>query len=1012
MTISQGYRDIEIWASSVTADRTAPDDATLTPTLTVADGWPASFSADDGDTPRRAVFNWILHALTSAAVDLRNHGGLLPWTNDTDVAQYGVRQVAGVLYYATVATGPSHGNVTNPAQAGQTVWRQVVGTVGAPSAPNAPSGTAVRSRVLLWEWNCPLDGGAEIAGFDFQWREQGAAEWSATITTTAPRYEQDNLSNGTAYEARVRARNSSGSSLWSNVGTGTAAGTIPAGGSTLALRADPGDSQAELDWLEPDDGGLALTGYVVQWRTANQAFSSGREQTVSAGTTTATVTGLTNGTEYFFQVRASNSAGSGTWSNEAAATPVAATAATAVPDRAAAPTGVAGQGRATWAWAAPSDNGADITGYQFRFRKTSAGSWTQRTVSAVPTRTETGLDNGSAYEAQVRATNSAGTQSQWSPSGSVTPAAAVPDQIQHVELDNVSSGIKAVWGVPEANGDAIDDYTLQVANNSSFTAATSYTVSGTTRTITGVSDGQTRYVRVRANNGAGSGQWSPTASIRRDDGVAVPDAPDAPDTPVGTAFRPLGVRWTGSLNDSNGADFTKYQLQWRLKGNSWSGNVIETSTPLFEHTVPNGSKDVEARWRAQNSAGWSEWSSTGTVRASNLLATAVPDRAAAPTGVAGQGRATWAWAAPSDNGADITGYQFRFRKTSAGSWTQRTVSAVPTRTETGLDNGSAYEAQVRATNSAGTQSQWSPSGSVTPAAAVPDQIQHVELDNVSSGIKAVWGVPEANGDAIDDYTLQVANNSSFTAATSYTVSGTTRTITGVSDGQTRYVRVRANNGAGSGQWSPTASIRRDDGVAVPDAPDAPDTPVGTAFRPLGVRWTGSLNDSNGADFTKYQLQWRLKGNSWSGNVIETSTPLFEHKVPNGSKDVEARWRAQNSDGWSEWSSTGTVTAANLLDVISDVFSVPGTWPYADISRAVAIMRFSSESATVRRYITKNGSRLTTNTPRVSGSRQPNIYYTRQTVTGLAQGDQISTSTSGGTVAGLSKDEVLIPLPLR
>ena len=50
MAIDAEFKKLTKWAA--TGDRTDPDDAALTPTLSRAEGWPSAFSADMGDTPR------------------------------------------------------------------------------------------------------------------------------------------------------------------------------------------------------------------------------------------------------------------------------------------------------------------------------------------------------------------------------------------------------------------------------------------------------------------------------------------------------------------------------------------------------------------------------------------------------------------------------------------------------------------------------------------------------------------------------------------------------------------------------------------------------------------------------------------------------------------------------------------------------------------------------------------------------------------------------------------------
>lgn len=85
-----------------------------------------------------------------------------------------------------------------------------------------------------------------------------------------------------------------------------------------------GDGQVGLSWTSGGDNGAAITDYVVQYKLS----TSGSWSTFSDGTstnTTATVTGLTNGSLYNFRVAATNVNGTGDPSSTANGTPVSAT---------------------------------------------------------------------------------------------------------------------------------------------------------------------------------------------------------------------------------------------------------------------------------------------------------------------------------------------------------------------------------------------------------------------------------------------------------------------------------------------------------------------------------------------------------------------------------------------------------------------------------------------------------------------------------------------------------------
>ena len=114
-------------------------------------------------------------------------------------------------------------------------------------------------------------------------------------------------------------------SLSGGVHTNVAPSTATAPAAPTSLAATNGDTQSVLTWTAPTDtGGAAITGYKVKYGATSGFPGNAAYISTGSTSTTYTKTGLTNGTQYSFQVAAINSVGDGTYSSTATATPAAA----------------------------------------------------------------------------------------------------------------------------------------------------------------------------------------------------------------------------------------------------------------------------------------------------------------------------------------------------------------------------------------------------------------------------------------------------------------------------------------------------------------------------------------------------------------------------------------------------------------------------------------------------------------------------------------------------------------
>ena len=164
-------------------------------------------------------------------------------------------------------------------------------------------------------------------------------------------------------------------------------------------------------------GGTPTSYTITQSTTSGGTYTTGCTVTGASGS--CVVTGLTNGTPYFFKTTATNSAGtSGLSTASSSVTPVTVPGAPTIGTAT-----IASATSVTVACTAPGSNGgATITTYTATSNPGSrTGTLTSATCSSAIT--VSGLTTGTAYTFTVTATNSAGTSVASAASNSVTPVA-------------------------------------------------------------------------------------------------------------------------------------------------------------------------------------------------------------------------------------------------------------------------------------------------------------------------------------------------------------------------------------------------------------------------------------------------------------------------------------------------------------------------------------------------------------------------------------------------------------
>ena len=780
--------------------------------------------------------------------------------------------VGGTTYYYRVKGYNTGGTSTNSGTITQATNADPAGTL------NATAATSITSTGFNLNWNA--DAGATGYKIDVSTVSNFASyvgTYDHLDVLNVTTYPVTGLTGGTTYYYRVHAYN--GGSTVSNSGNVSVL-TLAAVPSTLSATS-VGETYFTANW----NSSTGTSGYYIDVATDNSftTFVTGFNNKYVNNVTSYNVSGLSGGTNYYYQVRAKNQSGTSASSSY--------TGTITLPSEPGilTPTEIQSTSfKANW------NTATGATGYKIDVSTTSdfTGtllSYDNLDVNNVSSKNVTGLNSGTVYYYRVKAYNGSGTGSN-SAYMSLTTAPAAPATLAATAITQYS--FTANWGAVTG----ATKYFLDVSSTSGFDVGTF--VSGfqnqdvgnsTSVFITGLSSGISYYYRVRSFNSNGASSDSDTRTV-----LTIPSDPV-----IATATNVQTTSFRANWNLSTGA--TKYYIDVATDAAftspvlNWSDVDAGANSYIDVNTNLTANSNYFYRVRAENSSGLSNNSGYSSV----MTGTSAPVATNASSFGETNFTANWNASAGADSYKLDVSAASNFSSFLAG-FDNKDIGSAASYTVAGLTSGSTYYYRVRSSLGGRASGNSNTITALTKPAA-PAASAASSISN--SAFTASWGTSTGT----DNYYLEISTTPDFSSHIAgynpYDAStGTSKSVTGLSANTIYYYRVSASNASGTGSVSNIVTLLT---APAPPVTSAASSITNASFKANWGASTGAtgyrIDVSSASDFSSFV---GVYNNYDAGNVVSLTISSV-----NGSTNYYYRVRSYNTSATSGNSNVTNLTTA-------------------------------------------------------------------------------------------------------